>query len=206
METEPRIMLIIPRPLLVAAAMALVLSACGDKKSQGAPPPPEVGVVQVRPGTVPLQKDLVGRLAAFRSADARARVPGVLERRVYEEGTDVKAGQVLFRIDPSQLQAELGQAKRQVAIGAPLRRVHEAGAGTVHLAQCEPTILHLGEEHVLAVVVPVARAAPKLLVEDLRGFDLEVATALELGANLALDQPQQHRPLRQPERHPGRLT
>ena len=107
---------IIPRPLLAAAAMALALSACGgEEQSQGAPPPPEVGVVQVRPGTVPLQKDLVGRLAAFRSADVRARVPGVLERRVYEEGTDVKAGQVLFRIDPSQLQAELGQAQAALA-------------------------------------------------------------------------------------------
>ncbi|HJW46612.1 MAG TPA: efflux RND transporter periplasmic adaptor subunit [Lysobacter sp.] len=108
-------MLIIPRSLLAAAAMALALAACGGEQPQGAPPPPEVGVVQVRPGTVPLQKDLVGRLAAFRSADVRARVPGVLERRVYEEGTDVKAGQVLFRIDPSQMQAELGQAQAALA-------------------------------------------------------------------------------------------
>lgn len=106
-----------PRTVALAAALALALSACGgkDQAQQGGMPPPEVGVVKLQPGDVPLQKDLVGRLAAFRSADVRARVPGVLQRRVYEEGSDVKAGQVLFQIDPAPLQAELGQAQASLA-------------------------------------------------------------------------------------------
>ncbi|GAA5082429.1 efflux RND transporter periplasmic adaptor subunit [Lysobacter panacisoli] len=106
-----------PRTVAVAAALALALSACGgkDQAQQGGMPPPEVGVVKVQPSDVPLQKDLVGRLAAFRSADVRARVPGVLQRRVYEEGSDVKAGQVLFLIDPAPLQAEVGQSQASLA-------------------------------------------------------------------------------------------
>ena len=78
-------------------------------------PPPEVGVITVRATTVPLQQQLVGRLAAFRSADVRARIPGVLQRRVYEEGSDVREGQVLFLIDPATLQAALGQSQAALA-------------------------------------------------------------------------------------------
>lgn len=78
-------------------------------------PPPDVGVVTLQPGDVALTKDLSGRLAAFRSADVRARVAGVLQRRVYEEGSDVRAGQLLFVIDPSQLQAALSQSQGALA-------------------------------------------------------------------------------------------
>lgn len=88
----------------------LALTACGGKsKTQGPPqtPPPEVGVVTLQPQNVPLTKDLVGRLAPFRSADVRARVAGVLLKRTYEEGTDVKKGQELFQIDPAPLKATL---------------------------------------------------------------------------------------------------
>ncbi|WP_266171755.1 efflux RND transporter periplasmic adaptor subunit [Dyella subtropica] len=92
----------------------LALAACGGKaKEQGPPqaPPPEVGVVKAQPQSAPLSKDLVGRLSAYRSADVRARVSGVLLKRVYQEGTDVKKGQVLFEIDPSVYQATLASSQ-----------------------------------------------------------------------------------------------
>lgn len=109
-------MKLITRPTALAALSLLVLSACGGgDQPGGAPPPPEVGVVAVQPAVVPVQMDLVGRLAPFRSADVRARVPGVLQQRVYEEGSDVKEGQVLFRIEPSQLQAATGQSQAALA-------------------------------------------------------------------------------------------
>ncbi len=94
-------------PLLV---MSAALAACG-KQAPPPAPPPEVGVVAVKPANVPLQKDLVGRLAAYRSADVRARVPGVLQRRAYAEGSDVRKGQLLFVIDPAPLRAALSQAQ-----------------------------------------------------------------------------------------------
>lgn len=87
----------------------LALAACGGKKEQGPAqmPPPEVGVVKATPINAPLTRDLVGRLSSYRSADVRARVPGVLLQRTYEEGSDVKKGQVLFKIDPAPLRATL---------------------------------------------------------------------------------------------------
>jgi membrane fusion protein (multidrug efflux system) len=100
------------------AALSL-LAAAGCSKQQdaaaGQMPPPEVGVQTLQPATIPLQRDLVGRLSAFRSADVRARVPGVVQRRVYEEGSDVRKGEVLFQIDPAPLRAALGQAKAEQA-------------------------------------------------------------------------------------------
>jgi membrane fusion protein (multidrug efflux system) len=99
-------------PLLrtpVLCLSLLALAACGKGKDQGPPtmPPPEVGVLTAQPQNSPLTKDLVGRLSSFRSADVRARVPGVLLKRNYDEGTDVKKGQVLFQIDPAPLKATL---------------------------------------------------------------------------------------------------
>src|SRR3546814_3569951 len=58
---------------------------------------------------------MVGRLAPYRSADVRARVPGVLQKRVYDEGSDVSEGDVLFLIDPAPLRAALGQAQASLA-------------------------------------------------------------------------------------------
>ncbi|HST27438.1 MAG TPA: efflux RND transporter periplasmic adaptor subunit [Rudaea sp.] len=70
-------------------------------------PPPEVGVVVAKAQAVPVTRDLVGRLYPTRNADVRARVAGVLQKRVYTEGTDVKEGQLLFQIDPAPLKAAL---------------------------------------------------------------------------------------------------
>ena len=97
-------------PILLAA-----LVACGGEQEQQAPPPPELGVLAVQPTNAPLKLDLVGRLAPYRSADVRARVPGVVQRRVYQEGSDVAEGQVLFEIDPAPLRAAAGEAQAALA-------------------------------------------------------------------------------------------
>lgn len=87
----------------------LALAACSKGKEQGPPqmPPPDVGVIKAQPQSSPLTRDLVGRLSSYRSADVRARVPGVLLKRAYDEGTNVKQGQLLFQIDPAPLKAVL---------------------------------------------------------------------------------------------------
>ncbi|NII10244.1 efflux RND transporter periplasmic adaptor subunit [Oleiagrimonas sp. C23AA] len=103
------------RTLVLGSSVAL-LAACGGKpQQQHQMPPPQVGVITAKPTRVPLTRDLVGRLSAFRSADVRARVAGVLLKRTYDEGTDVKKGQVLFQIDPAPLRATLNSAEAQLA-------------------------------------------------------------------------------------------
>lgn len=110
------------RSLVVLALSTAFLAAGACSKQEGdgqggagGMPPPEVGVVVMQRGDVPLTKEAVGRLSAFRSADVRARVPGVLQRRLYEEGSDVRQGQPLFQIDPAPLAAALAQAQGALA-------------------------------------------------------------------------------------------
>jgi len=102
-------------PILCLAL--LILCACGKATPQAPEqmPPPEVGVLPVQPQNSPLTQDLVGRLSPFRSADVRARVAGVLLKRTYAEGTDVKEGQLLFQIDPAPLKAVLGASQASLA-------------------------------------------------------------------------------------------
>jgi len=94
--------------LIVLALCVLLLTAC-DKPAppQRQMPTPEVTVIKVQAQSVPLSRELVGRLASTRIAQVRARVAGIILKRVYTEGTDVKKDQVLFQIDPAPLEAEL---------------------------------------------------------------------------------------------------
>jgi membrane fusion protein (multidrug efflux system) len=111
---EPRMPSRIRTPLL-CSALLLALAACKGQPQQQQMPPPEVGVVAAQPQTVPLRRELVGRLAPFRSSDVRARVAGVLQKRLYVEGSDVREGQPLFQIDPAPLQAALSAAQANLA-------------------------------------------------------------------------------------------
>lgn len=91
-------------------AATLLAAACGKAQQDQPPPPPQVGVITVHPGPIPLTRDLVGRLSATRVSDVRARVPGILLKRLYKEGTEVREGQPLFQIDPAPLQTALDAA------------------------------------------------------------------------------------------------
>jgi len=104
---------------LAVCASMLVLAACGSKEGGGpqapatgaSPPPMEVDVVTVAPGSVTLTQDLPGRLEAYRSAQVRARVDGIIEKRLFAEGSDVKAGATLFQIDPRNYRTAYDSAK-----------------------------------------------------------------------------------------------
>jgi membrane fusion protein, multidrug efflux system len=100
--------------LLAAAAASLVAcGSSGQKTPQAAPPP--VTVVAVQPQQVALTSSFTGRLSAYREANVLARVSGVLLRRLYKEGTEVKTGQSLFEIDPAPYQAALDAAVAALA-------------------------------------------------------------------------------------------
>jgi membrane fusion protein (multidrug efflux system) len=92
-----------------------LLAACGEKAAPPAPPPATVAVVTVASGTLTLSSELPGRTEASRIAQVRARTAGIVLKRVFQEGGDVKAGEVLFRIDPAQFQASYDSAQAAVA-------------------------------------------------------------------------------------------
>jgi membrane fusion protein (multidrug efflux system) len=152
----------VPCAVFMLAAAAAV-GSCGKKDAAPAAPPPEVGVVSVRGESVPLTRDLVGRLSAFRSSDVRARVAGVLIKRVYEEGSDVKEGQLMFEIDP-----------------APLRATLNASVATLAQAQATYTNNHIAAERARELV-------PKGFVSK---ADVDNAEAAERTAAAAVKQAQ----------------
>jgi len=112
------------KPFIISILLTTVaLSGCGGSNKTaagpgpgGGMPPPEVDVVTVVPGKATLTQDLPGRLQAYRTAEVRARVDGVVEKRLFQEGSDVHAGDSLFRIDASTYQAAASSAKADLAI------------------------------------------------------------------------------------------
>jgi len=109
-------------PTALTLCIALLLAACGQSAppagpggAGGMPPPAEVGVVTVSPGDVGLVTELPGRLEASRVAQVRARAAGILQKRLFTEGSDVRAGQALFAIDAAPYEAALASAQASVA-------------------------------------------------------------------------------------------
>lgn len=108
----------VPRNTAIASAVFALslLNACGDKAAApSAPPPATVAVITVAPAALTLSTELPGRTEASRIAQVRARTAGIVLQRVFKEGGDVKAGEVLFRIDPAQFQASYDSAQAAVA-------------------------------------------------------------------------------------------
>lgn len=105
----------------VGGAIALIAAACSGndtaKAAPAAPPPAQVGIVVIEPQSVTLTKELPGRTSAFRVAEVRARVNGIVQKRLFTEGADVKNNEPLFRIDAAPYQAALESAQAQVARG-----------------------------------------------------------------------------------------
>ncbi len=95
-----------------------ITAACGKGSPGAAPPPrvPEVGVAAVRSGKVTLTTELPGRTAAYLMADVRPQVNGIIQRRTFAEGADVKAGALLYQIDPAPYQAAYDQAVAALAV------------------------------------------------------------------------------------------
>src|SRR6266481_3867918 len=104
---------IISKTILCALTLSIaLLSACGKKDSKPPPmPPAEVSVVMAASERVNRTTELPGRINPMREAQVRARATGILLKRLFKEGSNVKEGQVLFEIDPLPLQASLSSAK-----------------------------------------------------------------------------------------------
>ena len=174
----------------VVATIAVLAGCTPDGKAEGpgggGMPPAPVTVQTVKPVSVPVRFEFVGQTAGSKEAEVRARVQGILERRTYQEGSRVKAGQLLFVIDPkpyeAQMQAAEADLARAEAVYAQARRnldrvkplanskalsqreydeavsASESGAATVKQAQARLTEarLNLGYTSVTAPVTGMA--------------------------------------------------
>lgn len=102
-------------------ALALLFASCertpggAPPAAPGPPPPVEVGVITIKTAPVTLTQDLPGRISALRVAEVRARVNGIVLKRLFKEGSDVKEGQVLYEIDPASYEAALDSAQGTLA-------------------------------------------------------------------------------------------
>lgn len=115
--------------VLALALPVLGLTACNKQgaagpQAGGAMPPPEVNVVTLQGRDLPIDFEFVGQTAGIRETEVRARISGILEQRVYEEGTKVKAGQVLFQVDPGAYQTQLASA--EAALGVSEAKLNQA--------------------------------------------------------------------------------
>ena len=105
---------------------AMMLSGCGKKGNAAPPPPggpPEVAVLTIKPERVVLTTELPGRTSPHLIAEVRPQVGGIIQKRLFAEGGEVKAGQVLYQIDPASYEAALAsakaaQAKAEATLGA----------------------------------------------------------------------------------------
>lgn len=95
--------------------LVVALAGCSGKKAPPTPPPAEVGVVTLTAGKVAMTMSLTGRTSPTLASDVRPQVDGVIRERLFQEGTLVRKGQPLYRIDPRQYQAALDQAAATLA-------------------------------------------------------------------------------------------
>lgn len=113
--------LVISRQAIAASCAILLLGACsgggsgsqggaGGRGGRGPGGPPTVGFVVAQQGSAPIQQELPGRVAAFQASEVRPQVSGVIQRRLFEEGSIVHQGQTLYQIDPSIYAAQQAQA------------------------------------------------------------------------------------------------
>lgn len=186
---------------IMASLMLLALAGCGrNHAGPGAypPPAPEVGVITVKPEPVPLAVELPGRIDPVRIAQVRARVDGIVLSREFRQGSDVKAGQVLYRIDPAPYQAALDSAnanlkqaqllveryKPLVGISAVSKQNYDAAVATAAQDKAAQEIAEINLGY-CTVTAPISgRIGPALVTE---GALVSQAAATEMAVIQQMD-------------------
>ena len=162
--------------LLTPCLLGVTLATCGPNERQAAPgagmPPATVSTVAVRATSVPRMLDLPGRLASTRVAEVRAQVSGIIRERTFEEGSIVRKGDVLFRIDPAVYQADVD-------------------AKTAALARAEATRVQASKQSERTETLLEKQAASSaqydIVTATLRQAEADVASAKALLARAKID-------------------
>ena len=101
--------------IVLMVAVLLTIVAAGCKRKMAAPPVPEVAVITLKPENITITTELPGRVSPHLIAEVRPQVNGIIKKRLFTEGADVKAGQVLYQIDPAPYQAAFDNAAASLA-------------------------------------------------------------------------------------------
>lgn len=137
---------------LSGVLVVALLSACGSDAPPSAPPPPEVGVVTLGSQTVSDIRNLPGRTSAFVIAEVRPQVTGIIQKRLFEEGSEVKAGQPLYQLDDAIYRAEVESRKATLARAeATLKAAKLKAERTTELAKIDAVSAEEAENAVAAL-------------------------------------------------------
>ena len=125
-------------PALLAAAL---VAGCGKSKPAAGPTPgpPEVGVVTIQPQRVAVTTELAGRISAYLAAEVRPQVGGIVQERLFTEGSDVRAGEVLYRIDPATYRSAHASAQAALARAQAAQASAQAALATTRATQASAT-------------------------------------------------------------------
>jgi len=129
-----------PATTLLAASLLATLTACSPPRSAPTAQPPEVLTLTTTTTAVPLTTELPGRTVAYRIAEIRPQVNGLILKRLFEEGSDVQAGQPLYDIDPAPFQAALDNAEATLARAQALHPALVSRAERFRLAQADKAV------------------------------------------------------------------
>jgi len=176
-----------PRTMAVCAGACLTIggmlaaAGCSNAKSEAKPPaPPAVKVALVQQKDVPIYREWIGTLDGLVNADIKAQVSGYLVKQEYTEGTFVKAGQLLFQIDPRPFQAALDQAKGQLA-----QMQGQLEQARAQLAQAEAQVA-VAEANQRRVQLDVDRYTPLVEQQAITQQDMDNATQNNTAAKAQL--------------------
>ncbi|AZZ92154.1 efflux RND transporter periplasmic adaptor subunit [Hahella sp. KA22] len=175
--------------LLRHLMLPLFLTGCDEQESPvtAPPPPPEVGVVTLSPQDAPIRTELSGRTVAYRSAEVRPQVNGVIDHRLFTEGALVDSGQALYRIESDRYQALFDQAQANLAtaqarldsLSAKSRRYAELAANKSVSRQDHEDIQ--GDYRQAQASVQAAQAALQLATVDLQRTEIAAPIAGRIG-------------------------
>ncbi len=177
-----------------ALAFLLALAGCGEQRVDGAAPaaapPAAVSVVTVTPETLPISNELPGRIAATRTAEVRPRVSGILVERVFEQGSIVREGDVLYRVDPVPFRIRVDSARATLARAEATRVLaHQQSERQTHLKERQITS---GQQYDTAVAelaqaeadIALARAGLEAAQLDLQYAEVRAPISGRIGRAL----------------------